>query len=121
MKTSNLDSIKASIEEWANNVQSIRAVWFFGSRVKKANRDDSDLDVAIELLYTDPDSALAHWMFDKENWLKEIQEFSTIPIDLQWHHPKATPTIARGIREGSVKIFERNSNYSSQPTAYGGG
>ena len=48
MKTSNLDSIKASIEEWANNVQSIRAVWFFGSRVKKTNRDDSDLDVAIE-------------------------------------------------------------------------
>jgi predicted nucleotidyltransferase len=121
MKNSDLNKIKASIEKWANNIQTIRAIWFFGSRIKETNRDDSDLDVAIELIYTDPDSALAHWMFDKDKWLKEIQEFSMISIDLQWHHPKATPTIAQGIHETSIKIFERKSNYSSQPTAYGGG
>ncbi len=121
MKSSDLNTIKASIEKWATNIQTIRSVWFFGSRAKKTNRDDSDLDVAIELIYTDPDSALAHWMFDREKWLKEIQEFSIISIDLQWYHPEVTPTIAQGICETSMKIFERSSNYSSQPTAYGGG
>lgn len=121
MKASDLKIIEKSIIDWAISVKTIRAIWFFRSRVKKTNRDDSDLDIAIELIYTDPDSALAHWMFDRAKWLQQIQEFSIISIDLQWHHPTATPTIAHGICESSIMIFERDPNYSSQSPAYGGG
>ena len=54
------------LKKSANNVQLIRAVWFLKQRKKKPIVDDSDLDVVIELLYTDPDSALAHWMSGRE-------------------------------------------------------
>lgn len=95
------------VAKWASNQKQIKTVYFFGSRVRNEHRIDSDLDIAIELIYTEPDTALANWMFESEKFEQSISEMLPWTIDLELLCPLCTPTIIAGINRSSILIFSR--------------
>ena len=97
------------LANWAQTKHSIRSVWLFGSRVKGTNGDDSDLDVAIELKYPDPDTALAHWMHEQDTWARELAECLPIVIDLELYQAETTHAIKWSLLEASIKVYEHKS------------
>lgn len=108
MTNIDLRSVAMIVSAWAQSKAAIRSVWFFGSQVKGTATMGSDLDIAIELVYHHPDTALANWMLDSDVWTSELSGQFPIPVDLQLYHGTITPTIIQGINDASVKIYERN-------------
>ena len=58
-----LTEASVAVSNWAMAKLEIRRVAFFGSRVTRTNRESSDLDIAIELIYGEPNISFAHWAF----------------------------------------------------------
>ena len=50
------EEAKAIVSSWAGRYKVIRRVYFYESRVRKEHRAESDLDIAIELIFPDPDT-----------------------------------------------------------------
>lgn len=71
------------------------------------HHDDSDLDVAIELIFCDPDTAFAHWTAHCESWKTEIEALLPWRLDLQWYHPAATQTIQQGVARSNIHVYEK--------------
>lgn len=92
---------------WATDKKLIQEIHFFGSRVRRDNDEDSDLDIAVRLHIEDPDSALAYWMHNCDRWKAELSSILPWTIDIQWYHVIATPIIRAGIVEKSIRVFCR--------------
>ena len=99
------------LHAWAVATPCVRKVSIFGSRAKGTPRSDSDLDVAVEI---DPvgsdESAYVSWFHLKKSWHAELQRRLDVPLDLEWFDPTgSTPTIAKGLSEANVVVYERAS------------
>lgn len=105
----NLGGIQTRIAEWVIHHRLIRRVFLFGSRVRNAHREDSDLDIAIELIYPNIDTALAHWSFESDAWKDELQKFVPWRVDLQLLCPQGTAAIVSGVERSSILIYERRA------------
>lgn len=105
----NLGGVQAHIAAWAIHQRLIRRVFLFGSRVRNDHREDSDLDIAIELIYPDIDTALANWSFESDTWKRELQEFVPWQIDLQLLCSQGTATIVSGVAQSSILVYERRA------------
>ncbi|QVN18733.1 nucleotidyltransferase family protein [Burkholderia pyrrocinia] len=95
-----------AISRWAVTKPIIRRVFIFGSRVRDDFREDSDLDVAIEIDGVNG-NALATWMFDTKTWHAEISGLASFEIDLEFFDGDETPTIKAAIERSSVLIYTR--------------
>ena len=105
----NPDNDSDVLREWASATPCVRKVWIFGSRATGTFRDNSDLDVAVQI---DPinrdETAYASWFHEKGGWQAQLQRQLNVKLDLEWFDPSgSTPTIAKGLSEGSVVIYER--------------
>jgi predicted nucleotidyltransferase len=99
------------LRAWALATPCVRKVSIFGSRAKGTSRSDSDLDVAVEIdpVGTD-ESAYVSWFHEKGSWHSELQRQLDVKLDLEWFDPAgSTPTIAKGLAEGNVVVYERAS------------
>ena len=99
------------LRAWALATPCVRKVSIFGSWAKGTSRDDSDLDVAVEI---DPvgsdESAYVSWFHEKAPWHTELQQQLDVKLDLEWFDPAgSTPTIAKGLSEANVVVYERAS------------
>jgi len=109
--TDHIDTAKVLIRTWAEQQPAIRRVYLFGSRLRGTDKHGqpvkptSDIDIAVEMTFTDPDEAYDAYM--DERWLPELQRLLPWPIDLQWFHPRGTPNVASYLADCSEVIFER--------------
>ncbi|WP_186123807.1 nucleotidyltransferase family protein [Burkholderia gladioli] len=103
---SDVQSAAAAISRWAATKPIIRRVFIFGSRARDDFRENSDLDVAIEIDGVNG-NALATWMFDTKPWYAEISALAPFEIDLEFFDEEETPTIKAAIRRSSVLIYKR--------------
>jgi len=73
------------LRNWAHSAPLVSKVWIFGSRAKGTHKENSDLDVAIDLKLEDENEKLSVWISNKENWKAELQNlFQDNPVvDLQ--------------------------------------
>lgn len=94
------------VSNWAATQRLIKRVYFFGSRVRSEHFEDSDLDIAIELIYPDCDCALAHWMFESNGWQKQLESLLPWPLDIQLFNKNSTPTIFSGLAQSSVLVYQ---------------
>lgn len=79
-----------AIVEWAKKVPVITKAWVFGSRVKCTNREDSDLDIAVEHSAMKGDSnAFTTSIAESGKWRNELQRLVSLDIDLQSHIPNS--------------------------------
>lgn len=101
-----LKELLRPIRKWAAGKRIVKRVYFFGSRAKGTNRSDSDLDVAVELIYEEFGTALAHWMAEEESWLSELQGLIPFEVDLELLHATESVVVAKGIEEGAILVYE---------------
>lgn len=98
----------AILREWGRSQAIVSEVYIFGSRVKGVAREDSDLDVAVRLVFADPDTSLAHWMAHQKAWSEALESLIPYKIDLQLFHPGATPIISSGLQSAAIVAFSRS-------------
>jgi predicted nucleotidyltransferase len=84
-------------------------VWLFGSRSRKQNRADSDIDLALEMTPTEHDDAYNVWW----NWHERYQQSPDLqlshPADLHWYERDAgLERVAPGVEQHGVKLYERS-------------
>ena len=96
-----------AIAAWAEQHWQIRSVHFFGSRVRGNPRPESDLDIAIELVFDEADSALGHWMFLRSEWATDLSMLVDHVLDLQWMHKQATPNVCAAVNHADAQVFVR--------------
>jgi len=85
----------------------IRQVVAFGSRVKATNSKNSDFDIAVSLVFEDPDECLAFWFAHKQQWLSELQEIVPWKVDLHFFDFKIQGVVTNAIREASYVVYSR--------------
>lgn len=108
--TFTIDAIKRAVCTWAKSSPKVRRVWLFGSRAKNTHREDSDIDIAIELDSTllrgeDP---FTHWMFESKPMLAALQPLLAGKIDFQLYQSGGTPHVVSYVAENSVLLYDKH-------------
>ncbi len=103
------------IKAEAKAFPQIAKLWVFGSRLKRTNEPDSDLDIAIELikvpkelrnLYGDD---FGYWMASREKISVKFRTVCPWPLDLQWYAGDTlTGNLHEYLRECSELIYEKS-------------
>lgn len=101
-----------AVASWASQKRLIECLHFFGSRVRGEEKPTSDLDVAVQLIYSDHDAALANWFFECDAWALELSAILPWKVDLQLLAPGCTPTISAAIKRSSLVVYQRLHNSS---------
>ena len=110
-----LSEAKQIVASWSETKPEIGRVWFYGSRVRGEDNEDSDLDIAIEI---DMESVknndfsefgLATFIHNRRRWSEELS--STIPIllDLKQYRPVDDNKVKEGVERSSILVYEKNS------------
>lgn len=110
-----INRIQAILSNWGKDKPLIKRIYIFGSRARGDHKPDSDLDIAIELdnkeIPPDDESGgIATWMHEAKEWRKELSKLIPLEIQIEHHAGEETPTIAKGLRESSIKVYEKKSN-----------
>jgi len=97
-----IDKIQEILTKWGKQKPLVKIIYIFGSRARGDHRPDSDLDIALELDNNevpsgDESGGIATWMFEAEEWRKELAELIPLEIQLEHYEGKETPTIAKGL------------------------
>lgn len=104
----NINQAAKLASEWAVNKPEIKSVHFFGSRVKGTNREDSDLDVAIELMPgLDECGGLSAWMRSSDKWSKELNELIPYEVQAEWNDGENTDLIKKGLSEACMLVHAK--------------
>ncbi|MDP2026507.1 nucleotidyltransferase family protein [Sulfuriferula sp.] len=104
---SSLTDVAPVVASWARQQRLVERVYFFGSRVRGDHQPESDLDIAVQLIYPEVDTALAHWTFELDAWVSQLSAILPWELDLQLLAPDGTPTISAGVSRSSVLVYER--------------
>lgn len=100
------------ISEWAVEKPLVKRVWIFGSRVRGNHREDSDLDVAIEINSAairgeDYSGGFATYAFESKSWCNELNDLIGLDVDLQFYKEGETKTIQIALDFSSVVVYEK--------------
>ena len=106
------EALEQIVAKWAACKPLIRRAFIFGSRVRGDNRQDSDIDIAVELdpaefRGADESGGLATWMFETKGWKDELQQLIPYKVQLERYHPDQTPTVASGLERSSTLVYEK--------------
>ena len=108
-----LSQIRELLSAWANDKPLINRLWLFGSRARGEHREDSDVDIAVELDMSaargvDESGGIATWSFDTKTWKPELELLLQDKIDLQRYKTGDTITIQAGLDQSSILIYEKS-------------
>ncbi|MCH2160099.1 MAG: nucleotidyltransferase domain-containing protein [Oleiphilaceae bacterium] len=94
--------------EWCRNHPLVKKAYFFGSRFKGLNREDSDFDIGVELNVGPHDSnLLSTWIFEGRDMRDDLQKLLTLKVDLQWYsNEEETPEMHKYLKEASIVIYQ---------------
>lgn len=100
------------LAQWAHAKPLVLRVHVFGSRARGTQRDDSDLDVAVELdlgsvPVVDESVGFSIWMFQTKGWKEELELLIPHRVQLEYYQRKETPTIDRGVQESGILVYEK--------------
>lgn len=107
---SSLTELIPAVASWASQQRLIESLHFFGSRVRGEEKPTSDLDIAIRLIHSDHNAALANWFFECDAWASQLSSLLPWKLDLQLFAPGCTPTISKAIERSSFLVYQRHSN-----------
>jgi predicted nucleotidyltransferase len=104
-----LDEMQVLLSIWAAETPLVKRLWLFGSRVRGEHREDSDVDVAIELDMTavkgvDESAGMATWAFDTMTWKPELELLLSRVVDLQRYKAGETNILQAGLRGSTVNL-----------------
>lgn len=92
----------------------IKKMWVYGSRYKKTNRPDSDLDIAVEVEWVSGkmlglcETTFSLWCAAEPNFKDEMASGCPWKLDLQLNAGEVeTPNIHAYIKEASNQFYEK--------------
>ena len=104
---------------WAQAKPQVRRAWVYGSRLRGTQRDESDLDLALEMEPLETtDEPWGNWIAESDAWRQELSDLSQLKVQLEWYGGEETPRVLRFISCCSMLVFER-PNTSFQRTREG--
>ncbi len=72
------------IQEWAKTIRIPNKIYLYGSRINGEPREDSDLDVGIELVgIDDSELMMRHAVVDQPAWQNQLNALLPFDIDLE--------------------------------------
>jgi predicted nucleotidyltransferase len=115
-----LPQIVSLLATWADSQPLVGRAWVFGSRARGEERDDSDVDIAVELDLSAADGAdesggTATWMFECGSWESDLGSLLPFPVDLEQFMGAKTPTIKNAIKRSSVLAYQKQG-FQGKPT-----
>ena len=101
-----IESIKRVIAGWASREPLVKKVYIFGSRATSDYRDDSDIDVAVEIhRLPGEESITAAWMDVAEGYREQLSKL--LPYPLHLHSLDGdSPIILEGAYRNGILIYE---------------
>ncbi|MEQ1772879.1 MAG: nucleotidyltransferase domain-containing protein [Burkholderiales bacterium] len=107
-----VEPIKRAVCTWAESLPKVLRVWLFGSRAKNMHREDSDVDIAVELDTSQlkGEDPFTYWMFEKKQMLTTLQPLIANPIDFQLYQIGGTPHVVSYVAESGVLLYEKPSS-----------
>ncbi len=101
-----IEELKAIIAQWAHDEPLVTKAYIFGSRVRNDFRDDSDLDVAVEIRTMPGDSnVLATWIGEHKSMEKRLAKLIPYKLQLENLDGENTPTVQNGVRESGIMVY----------------
>ncbi|MDO3515185.1 nucleotidyltransferase domain-containing protein [Ralstonia pseudosolanacearum] len=103
-----INEIRNIVTAWAETQPLVLKVWLFGSRVRRTERPDSDIDIAVEVeTRTGDSSAWTTFIFEADGLTASIQSLLPMKVQLEWYGgPVETPTIHAGLQASSMLVYE---------------
>jgi uncharacterized protein len=110
--TVRLDQIVSVVATWAAKQPLVGRAWVFGSRARGEEKDESDIDIAVELdlasaQRVDESGGTATWMLKCGDWDSELASLFPVPVDLEQFMGAKTPAIKAAIRGSSVLAYTK--------------
>jgi predicted nucleotidyltransferase len=121
-----IDSILPALRRWASQSEQTERLWVYGSRVPGGRRDpqdDSDLDVAIDVVNSPQNNHYAWFRFRHKDWEQELNDILPFRVHLTHYNPCVSPDLP--VEDGNVKkevdrygilVYERAKQDTSMPT-----
>lgn len=109
-----MDETIESLCEVAQSSRVIKRIWVFGSRYKGTNREDSDLDVAVEVEWVEGHKlgycadAFSLWEAAVPCFEEQLRRCCPWTMDLQQYAGASdTPRMHRYLGDSSILIYEK--------------
>ena len=102
------------LHDWAAHNPRIARLWIFGSRAVGTHREDSGLDVAVDIEPVRPtdENAFAAYFHDVPQWSSELQSFFPYDVHLYRYDPTEkvgklfpTSTVATEVERYAMQVY----------------
>ena len=100
----NIGQLSVTIADWARGNSSVSAAWIFGSVAKGTAREDSDVDIAIQLVRHP--SAFALYLARGDEWQRHLASMIGRPVSLE-ALPDEEP-VRSEILATAISVFSRS-------------
>jgi predicted nucleotidyltransferase len=98
------------IKYWAKNEQLIKRVFIFGSRTRGNYSGSSDIDIAIELSFSEPNTNLANFLFEQDRWGSDLKKLINLEVDVQLLEVNNKNSIIfRGVSDNSILAYQQSA------------
>ena len=103
-----IENIKNIIKSWAESEALIKSAYIFGSRARNDYKNDSDLDVAVEIHPLNDESSYAAWVFEKKKLKESLSKLIPYQLQLEQYDGDDTPIIKGAIESSSILVYVEN-------------
>jgi uncharacterized protein len=105
--TDELRPAAQALRSWGSSKPFVRRLWIYGSRAKGTAREDSDLDVAVEIEPVGNDEeSYTSFVSEANGWRTELQPMLTYKLHLKWYDRVNKP-VWDGVNSAGILVFER--------------
>ena len=100
-----LQQLVPTVIAWSNKKGRVKRLWFYGSRWKKTNTAQSDLDICVEIdPVMDEEERVCWFQSTKAEWQAELTSLCGLHVHLE---PYATDQQKAFIADESWLVYQR--------------
>ncbi|MEW7988358.1 MAG: nucleotidyltransferase domain-containing protein [Candidatus Thiodiazotropha sp.] len=109
-KEPTLDQLRESVEKWAIEIESISAVFLFGSRARNES-DPNDWDICVLVDGNENESWYTIWHHEYETWKKRFCSATGLPYDDETQFCTVTShEILSGLFASNFLLYQSNKD-----------
>lgn len=101
-----IEAIKRIIADWASKEPLVKKVYIFGSRATNDYKEDSDIDIAVEIHRLPGEGSLtAAWMDVAEGYREQLSKL--LPCPLHLHSLDGdSPIVLEGAYRNGILVYD---------------
>lgn len=107
MNFDDISKLRKIVSNWASDLSFNFRIYLYGSQIKGLEKDNSDIDIALEILdIMSDDERMLLWFDNHKQWENILSEKMDMKVDLQLFEGDKTPFIKSYLRERSIILLE---------------